>query len=133
MVLHNRAHVALHQQDYRLARSLFLRSLTKAREMDIKELLPYCLVGLARVAVVQGRPQQAARIFGAGEKFFEEVGLRLEPADRAEFDRNVASALASLGEEAFAAAWAQGKAMTLDEAVQEASGLGEAAPSGTVG
>jgi len=61
------------------------------------------------------------------------VGLRLEPADRADFGRNVASALASLGEEAFAAAWAQGKAMTLDEAVQEASGLGETAPSGTVG
>ena len=68
MVLHNRAHVALHQQDYRLARSLFLRSLTKAREMDIKELLPYCLVGLAGVAVYTEAPAAGGTdLRGGGE------------------------------------------------------------------
>jgi hypothetical protein len=39
----------------------------------------------------------------------------LTPADRAEHGRCVAAARAALDEEAFTAAWEQGRAMTLEE------------------
>ncbi len=44
----------------------------------------------------------------------------MHPADRADYDRIVATVRAQLGEEAFAAAWEAGRAMTLDDAIAEA-------------
>ena len=43
------------------------------------------------------------------------MGAPLPPAELAEHDRSVAAARAGLGEEAFAAAWAAGRAMSLEE------------------
>jgi hypothetical protein len=39
------------------------------------------------------------------------------PVARHDYDRDVAVARAQLGETAFAAAWAEGRAMTLEQAV----------------
>ena len=47
-----------------------------------------------------------------------------ERNDASDIERLVATARAQLGEEAFAAAWAAGRALTLEQAVAEA--LGEA-------
>ena len=44
----------------------------------------------------------------------ETTGTRLIAADRAEYDRNVAAVRAQLDEAAFAAAWAEGRAMAAD-------------------
>ena len=44
----------------------------------------------------------------------------LAPADRADHDRDVAAVRAALGEAAFAAAWAEGRAMTMEQAIAEA-------------
>ena|SRR3989442_10196329 len=44
----------------------------------------------------------------------------LDPNERAEYERHAASARAALGEEAFAAAWAEGRAMPLERAVRVA-------------
>jgi hypothetical protein len=42
------------------------------------------------------------------------------PSDRADYERQVAAISAVLGEEAFAAAWAAGRAMSLDEGIAHA-------------
>jgi hypothetical protein len=44
----------------------------------------------------------------------------MPPADRAEHDRSVTAVRAALGQEAFAAAWAAGRAMTLEDAIRDA-------------
>jgi DNA-binding NarL/FixJ family response regulator len=49
------------------------------------------------------------------------MGYRLEPVDRAAFDRFATQARAWLDERAFQAAWTAGRAMTLEDAVVEAS------------
>ena len=42
----------------------------------------------------------------------------LYPSDRADADAALTTAQAALGEDAFARAWSEGQAMTLDEAVE---------------
>jgi hypothetical protein len=77
-----------------------------------------CLAGLARAAAAQGQPERAARLFAAVPVPYRARGpVLVEAADRAEFDREVASVRAQLGEAAFAAAWAAGQAMTTEQAV----------------
>jgi predicted ATPase/class 3 adenylate cyclase len=105
------------QRDYGRARALLEESLAIFRELGNKRGIAWDLEGLATVAMVQGEPERAARLFGPAEGLREEIGNPLPTADRAEHDRFVAAVRAALGEEAFAAAWAAGRAMSLEQAV----------------
>jgi hypothetical protein len=51
------------------------------------------------------------------EALCEAIGIPLNLADRADHESSVAAAHSALGEEAFAAAWAEGRAMSLEAAV----------------
>jgi len=77
------------------------------------------LTGLARLAA-KGRPEGAVRLFAAAEAAQRQVGLTPARALRAKNEQAIASARAKLGEEAFAAAWAAGGELSLEQAVAEA-------------
>ena len=80
-------------------------------------------MGLAGVAGAQGQPERAARLFGATEALHNTTGLQLEPVDQIQQDRNIAVARAQLDAATFAAAWAEGQAMSLEQAIEEAQSL----------
>jgi predicted ATPase/class 3 adenylate cyclase len=75
------------------------------------------LEGLAAVALVQRAPVRAARLYGAAAQQRETMGTPTPAAYRAAYDRALAITRRALGEEAFAAAYAEGRALSLDEAV----------------
>jgi hypothetical protein len=56
-------------------------------------------------------------LFGAEEALREAIGAHLSPGDRPDYDRNVAIACAAMSKEAFEAAWQEGRAMTLQQAI----------------
>jgi DNA-binding CsgD family transcriptional regulator len=60
----------------------------------------------------------AARLWGAAESLREAIGRPMPPVYRAEYERSVAAARAQLGEKAFAAAWAEGRTMTPEQALE---------------
>jgi hypothetical protein len=68
-----------------------------------------------------------ARLLGTAQALREAIRRPMAPPDRPLVDRAVAAARRSLGEEAVAAAWAEGRAMTLEQAVAYAL---EEQPSG---
>jgi hypothetical protein len=78
------------------------------------------------MAQMQGQPLKAARIFGAAEALRVASAAPLWPVERVHHDRRVAALRATLGEAAFAAAWAAGRALPLAQAVDYA--LEEAHP-----
>jgi hypothetical protein len=123
LVLCNQGYLAHNQGDDARAAALMAESLALVRETAWQEFIAYCLAGLSWVAMSQGRAERAARLLGAAKAPFDAAGDLLSAIDRAEFDRNVATARAKLGEDAFAAAWQAGQAMTLDQAVAEALGV----------
>ena len=65
----------------------------------------------------QGEPTWAARLWGAAEALRETMGTPISPVYRADYERSVAAARAQLGEQAFAAAWAEGRTMTPEQAL----------------
>ncbi len=116
--VHNLGHIALHEGDYARAIALFKESLALTQTLDEAWLgTVVCLAGLAGVATAMRQPERAARLFGAAEALIERRQLVWPPADRAEYDRNVAAARAQLDESTFNAAWAEGRAMTLEQAI----------------
>lgn len=78
------------------------------------------LESLAGVALAAGHPERAARLLGAAEALRETIGASLLPFERPVRERDAAAARAALGDEAFAAAKAEGRAMTLEQAVEQA-------------
>jgi hypothetical protein len=59
----------------------------------------------------------ATRLLETAQALREAIGSPMAPPDRPLVDRAVAAARRSLGEGAFSMAWAEGQAMTLEQAV----------------
>jgi non-specific serine/threonine protein kinase len=117
---HNLARVALGEGDLQRAADLFLQSLNTFQAEGHRHGLTDCLLGLAGVAAMGGRPEQAARLFGAGMANRDHDGLPLSPVKRAEAERDLAVVKRTLDPTAFAAAWQNGQALTLEQAIEEA-------------
>jgi predicted ATPase len=112
--------VSLRQRHYDQAAASFAESLILCGEAGTRWVSEECLEGLARVASATGHYERAARLFGAAEVLRETVGWVPDPHDQADHDQYVASARAGLAETAFAAAWDEGRAMTLEQAIEYA-------------
>jgi tetratricopeptide (TPR) repeat protein len=84
----------------------------------ITNLMPNCIAGLGGVAAVQGQLVRGAEFLGAARSLyatFETKGEDIEPADRAEYEHDVAVVRQQLDEATFNAAWEAGKQMSLRE------------------
>ena len=84
--------------------------------------------GLAQAAA--GRPGKAlaVHLFSAAAAWRAANGSPVPPNDRADYERALDAARSPLGEVAFAAAWAVGSHMTLDQAMHAALAPQTAAP-----
>jgi hypothetical protein len=90
-----------------------------AQPIQRKENIALCLVGLGGVAGAVGQGECGARLLSAAESLYDTIGLSW-PEARADFERYMAAARAQLDEATFAAAWAEGRALSLEQAVTEA-------------
>ena len=105
--------ISLAQGDLVQASSLFKEGLS-LWEVGNKVQTGLHLIGLARVAVAQGKPRQAVRLLGAAETHMD-VNLFLTPFERADYERTVESLRATLSESTFANAWEEGRTMELQD------------------
>jgi hypothetical protein len=81
----------------------------------------YGLAGLAYLAVDVEHEERAARLLAAVSRLHEVMGVTLSATSGAGgFEESIAAVRALLGDSAFDAAWAEGSAMSLDEAVDYA-------------
>ena len=118
------ARVEANQENYQTARALYEQSLTTAtRGIDDMGLVASCLEGLAAVVAAQGELTWAARLWGAAEVHREVIGAPLPPVDHAAYQDSIAAARSQLGDKTFAAAWAEGRAMTPEQALADQSSV----------
>ncbi len=123
----------IERADYARARALLTEGLHLAQQHGDKSQQMWALEGLAclaaRLGMAQGAPlegaQRAARLFGSAEALRETRGELPFPAERSIHERYVAMGRAHMDEAAWQAAWAEGRAMPLEQAIAYA--LGETA------
>jgi hypothetical protein len=80
-----------------------------------------CLVGMAAVILTTGEMERPARLFGIAEVMRETVGAVLWPASRVEYEENLLLLDQLMDKGALAKAWREGGAMSLEDAIKEAS------------
>ncbi len=109
--------VALRQGDWDHAVARLGESLEVRREIGDKSGSAWCLERLAQVALAQSQAEKAARLFGAASALRASIGSVIDPVDQSEYESNRTSLFAELGQERFAAAWDEGRTLTLEQAV----------------
>ena len=115
--LYQRGAVAYAQGDDVRAAADLREALGVQQQCGLKGRIGRSLERLAGLAARQQRLARAVRLLSAAATLREAVGAPLPPGERADYDRDLASAHAQLDEATFAAAWAEGQAMTLEQAV----------------
>lgn len=112
--------VARSQGDHATARSLWEESLAIARELEDRRGVAELLAQFAGLAAAEHQPERAMRLAGAAAALRETVDTPFLPVEEAECERDLEPARQALGEEAAARVLAEGRAMTMEQAIEYA-------------
>jgi predicted ATPase len=120
--------VALDQDDVGLARAQVMASLTTFHDLGDRFNSIYALEASARLAAEQGHRIEgdqrdllrAARLFGAAEAIRERLAFPIMHLERRSYDHGLATLRAHLDAASLAVAWTEGRALTLEQAMDYA-------------
>jgi tetratricopeptide (TPR) repeat protein len=122
-ILNNLGDMAFDENDVATAKSLYRESLALLRDIGDRHALDSLLESLGVLASAganKNDPSAAVRtvrLLAAAQALRDAVGTALPSSDRAAFEQHVSDARNLLGAERFAAAWAEGQRMKLEQAV----------------
>jgi hypothetical protein len=72
---------------------------------------------------VASQPEAAARLFGAADAIREGLAMPLSPDEQEDIEAIMTGPRAALGDDAFSAAWADGRSLSQEAALDEALSL----------
>lgn len=121
--LRNMGLVPLHKGDYERVEGLCEESLVLSQELGDRWSMAWALEELAAVTILgKGKPEQAARLYGAAESLRKEISVRMPDSERAIYKKAVAAIHAALDDDTFEEAWNNGRVMTLERVIEYAQG-----------
>lgn len=125
--------VAQRQAEYPRAWALLRESLTRWRVLGTLQWkgIPAALEGLADICATRRHYMEAARLFGAAEVLFDALGVTGLYTRTPAADKHAALS-GQLESAAFVAAWAEGRKLTAEQAVDYALALPDIASSAPV-
>jgi DNA-binding CsgD family transcriptional regulator len=118
--LANLGWTALVRGDHNRAAELFEESVALSTELGDKSTAAESLEGLACAAGARGEPERAARLFGAAQGLYEAGGYHRTPRELALREPYLADARSRLDGALWGTKLEEGRAMTLEEAIQYA-------------
>jgi hypothetical protein len=101
-------------------RAISEEGLTVSAELGNEADIVHCLEGLASVAGAEGRIVRAARLWGAEEALLEEIEAVYTYVPDRSRHKNQVAARSQIDEASWKAAWAEGRTMTSEQAIEYA-------------
>lgn len=120
IALYTLAGVAQTERDHERARDLFEEGLSVSVELGNEADVVRCLEGLASIAGAEDRIVRAARLWGAAEALLEKIEAAYAYVPDRSLDRNQVVARSLIDEAAWEAAWAEGRTMEPEQAIEYA-------------
>jgi predicted ATPase/DNA-binding CsgD family transcriptional regulator len=114
--LANLGHLKLALDDHSGAAAGFRQALEAWQVLGNPFEIAECLDGVA--AVLTGQPRRAAQLLGAAEALRERSGALVAAVEKERYGRLVARVQRQLRDDTFAAAWRDGRALTMDRAIE---------------
>jgi len=106
---------ALSRNDFVAAQQFHQESLALFYELGDKQGIVYGLEGLASLAHIQEKAEDAARLLGTASALRESIGFVVPPREQENYTKKINTTREKLGAHVFALAWAEGRAMTLTQ------------------
>ena len=116
-LLTNLGYVILRQGNTERAAALFAEGLLLNKKIDNQIQILFCLAGLVTLALARQKPKLAAQFLGMVEKFTTTAQRTLAYDSQYRPDDFIETTRATLGDEAYTAAYETGNQMNVDEAV----------------
>jgi hypothetical protein len=113
-------HVATATDEHDAAIELFSEALGVSQAIGERRGIARTLEGVACVASAKGQPRRALRLAGAANAIREQLGLTWMPSDDRITGRYMAEARQLLSDSEVDLAFAEGRAMTVEQAAFEA-------------
>ena len=101
-------------------------------ELSEKWVVAVYLVELGEIVAARQQLTWAAQLWGASEALRDACGIPIPRIELADYERSVPAARVHLGEKAFAAAWAEGRSMTSEQALAAKGQKPAPSPTSTV-
>jgi non-specific serine/threonine protein kinase len=113
-----RAHIEQQLGNHPRAVELYHQSILAWQELGHRVSLAHEFECLAFIALVQSQFERAARLLGVAESIRERLNSPMIVTERVEYDQNISTLRAQMEQSDFATAWAEGRAMTLEQAIE---------------
>ena len=118
--LANLGHLSLIEGDLTAARVQYFESLMLIHDSGNKQTIAACLVGCANFALATGQAERATKICGVVAALLQAMKACLVSSEREIHEHVVTALRAQLDAAAFSKAWAEGQAMTMEQAIEYA-------------
>ena len=119
-MFNNLAFIAVHDGDFKRARVLARQGLQLAREMENRLEMAKTLPIVAGAMGMLGQPREAVRLLGASEKALANMGAFHQLNDKREVDEMITAVRTQLDDATVQTALAEGRALSLEQAVAQA-------------
>jgi predicted ATPase/DNA-binding CsgD family transcriptional regulator len=104
--------------------NLLKQSLALFQKIGDTANIALCLREFSAIAATQGHSQLAVQLYASADTILEALGYLSDHAYRAESNHPLANVHSRMGGTRFNTVWESGRALTLDQAIEQAQGLG---------
>jgi hypothetical protein len=111
------AHMDRYEGKLHQAEETYRKTIVIWQKLGHRAAVAHQLECFAFLAKSQEESERALHLLGAAEMLREKINIHMQPREREEYEREVKDLRASMTELEFATLWAQGRALTMDEAI----------------
>jgi uridine phosphorylase len=120
MVKSEIAHIERYEGHYDKAEAKYRETLPEWRRIGHRAAIAHQLECFAIIATVREQGLRAARLLGAAEALREKINIPMSGLERIEYDQEIANLRTGLDKEVFTSTWAEGRAMSMEQAINYA-------------
>ncbi len=111
-------HLYRRQGRYADAAAVYSETIRTFQELNQQSAIAHELECFGCMAVAQSQPERAARLLGAAEALRQRLKTDMTPLERREYEGTVTSLRKQMEPAEMAKVWAEGRALTMEEAIQ---------------
>ena len=115
------AHLERNVGNYPRALELYRETITAFRDVGQRGAVAHQLECFAFIAIAQNQFDRGVRLLGAAEAWRERGGTPMTPEELVSHQKQVAVAVERMDSELFDKTWAEGRALTMEQAIQYAT------------
>jgi len=118
MIKSDLAHILRLEGNYSDAISSYHETIREWQRIGHRAAVAHQLECIAFISKALEQVEKALRLFGAAETLREKIEIDMTSQEREDYDKEVADIKVNMDEKEFVSLWAEGRSMTMDEAIE---------------